>query len=49
MSKNSKIGSDDSDFSDIFSDDSEDNFDLSKEVTRKKMYKIEHALGGEDK
>ena len=49
ISRNQKGDSDGSDFSDIFSDDSEDNFDLSSEITRKKMYKIEHIMGGEAK
>ena len=36
-----------SDISDLNSDDSEDNFDLSKEVSSKKMYKYCRKAGGE--
>ena len=36
-----------SDISNEFSDDSEDNFDLSKEISSKTMYKLQRSKSGE--
>ena len=46
LSKSLRFASDESDLSDIFSDDSEDNFDLSQEIASRKMYKIEVNRSG---